>query len=113
MQVQNSMGGFIVINGQMFVTTENKNLSVLDPATGKVTYKIKAPYGGLIYADGKFFCYGNNGEMSLFNYEKGILVPGGSFKVDKGTKEHFAHPVIANGVLYIRHGKALMAYKIK
>ena len=112
-QVRNSLGGFVVINGQMFVTTENKNLNVLDPATGKVTYKIKAPYGGLIYADSKFFCYGNNGDLSMFNYEKGIMVPGGTFKISKGSKEHFAHPVLANGVLYIRHGNALMAYKIK
>jgi hypothetical protein len=35
------------------------------------------------------------------------------FKCDKGTKEHFAHPVIHNGVLYIRQGKALLAYDIK
>jgi len=34
-------------------------------------------------------------------------------KVDKGTNEHFAHPVIDKGVLYIRHGKALMAYDIQ
>lgn len=112
-QVRNSMGGLIVINGKLFVTTENKNLNVLDPATGTVANKIKAPYGGLIYADSKFICYGNNGDVSLFNYEKGILVPGDTFKINKGTKEHFAHPVVANGVMYIRHGEALMAYKIK
>ena len=35
------------------------------------------------------------------------------FKIDKGTKEHFSNPVIGNGVLYIRHGNALMAYEIK
>jgi hypothetical protein len=29
-----------------------------------------------------------------------------------GTKEHFSHPVIGKGVLYLRHGKALMAWKI-
>ena len=112
-QMRNSLGGFIVINGKLFVTTENKNLNVLDPATGKVSNKIKATYGGIICADNKFFCYGNNGDVSMFNYEKGILAPGGTFKVNKGSKEHFAHPVIANGVLYIRHGNALMAYKVK
>jgi outer membrane protein assembly factor BamB len=112
-QVRNSMGGLIVINGKLFVTTENKNLNILDPATGKVSDKIKSPYGNLIYADSKFIVYGNNGDVSLFNYEKGILVPGGTFKITKGSKEHFAHPVVANGVLYIRHGGALMAYKVK
>jgi outer membrane protein assembly factor BamB len=112
-QVRNSFGGFVVIAGKLFVTTENKNLNVLDPAKGTVANKIKAPYGGLIFTDNKFIVYGNNGDVSLINYENGKLTPGGSFKIDKGSKEHFAHPVVANGVMYIRHGEALMAYKIK
>ncbi len=112
-QIRNSMGGLIVINGKLFTTTENKKLNQLDPANGTVAYKIKSPYGNLIYADSKFIVYGNNGDVSLLNYEKGIIIPGGSFKIDKGSKEHFAHPVLANGVLYIRHGEALMAYKVK
>jgi outer membrane protein assembly factor BamB len=106
-QVRNSMGGLIVINGKLFVTTENKNLNIIDSATGKIADKIKAPYGNLIFADSKFIVYGNNGDVSLFNYEKGILVSGGTFKITKGSKEHFAHPVLANGVLYIRHGEAV------
>ncbi len=112
-QVRNSFGGFVVLNGKLFVTTENKNLNVLDPKTGTVAEKVKAPYGGLIFADNKFIVYGNNGDVSLFNLTGGKLVPGGTFKVTKGSKEHFAHPVIANGVLYIRHGEVLMAYKVK
>jgi len=30
-----------------------------------------------------------------------------------GADQHWAHPVIHRGVLYIRHGDALMAYKVK
>jgi len=30
-----------------------------------------------------------------------------------GTDQHWAHPVIHEGVMYIRHGNALMAYKVK
>ncbi len=134
--VKNNLGGFVVVNHKVCVTTENKNLNILDPATGTVEQKIKAPYGGLIFADNKFICYGNNGDVSLINYQPGEssnaggnddvkiisdltngkgdkLIPGGTFKITKGSKEHFAHPVVANGVLYIRHGEALMAFKIK
>ncbi len=35
------------------------------------------------------------------------------FAVSEGTDQHWAHPTIANGRLYIRHGDALMAYDIK
>lgn len=112
-QVRNSMGGLVVLNGKLYTTTENKNLNALDPATGKIAEKIRAPYGQIIYADSKFIVYGNNGDVSLFNLAGGKLTPGGTFKVTQGSKEHFAHPVLSNGVLYIRHGTAMMAYKVK
>ncbi|MBN1804421.1 MAG: hypothetical protein JW837_04160 [Sedimentisphaerales bacterium] len=35
------------------------------------------------------------------------------FAVTEGTDEHWAHPAIANGRLYIRHSDALSAYDIK
>ena len=112
-QIKNNLGGFVVTDNKLFVTSENRNLNALNLATGEVTEKIKAPYGGLIFAGNKFICYGNNGDVSLFNYENGKLISGGMFKITRGSKEHFSHPVVANGVLYIRHGEALMAYKIK
>ena len=36
-----------------------------------------------------------------------------SFEVTLGTNQHWAHPVIHDGVLYIRHGNVLMAYLIR
>ena len=35
-----------------------------------------------------------------------------SFKITKGAGPYWAHPVISDGKLYIRHGNALMAYDI-
>ena len=37
---------------------------------------------------------------------------GSSFEVRQGGGEHWAHPTIANGRLYLRHGEALMVYDI-
>ena len=39
--------------------------------------------------------------------------PVSSFKITLGTNQHWAHPVIHQGILFIRHGDTLMAYKIK
>ena len=111
--IKNDMGGFILMDNKLFVTTENKYLNVVDPVDGKVLERVRSTYGALIYADNKFICYGTTGDVSLFNYENGKLVQGGTFKVTMGSKEHFSHPVVASGVLYIRHGEALMAYRIK
>lgn len=33
-------------------------------------------------------------------------------KVTLGSEQHWAHPVISQGVLYVRHGNTLIAYKI-
>ncbi len=111
--IKNDMGGLILLDNKLFVTTENKYLNMLNTEDGSLIERVRSPFGGLIYADNKFICYGTNGAVSLFNYENGTLTETGSFKVTMGSKEHFAHPVVANGVLYIRHGEALMAYKIK
>jgi hypothetical protein len=37
----------------------------------------------------------------------------GKFRMKKGEKEHFAHPAINNGKLYVRHGNVIQAYNIK
>jgi hypothetical protein len=37
----------------------------------------------------------------------------GKAKVTLGSGTHWAHPVINEGKLYIRHGSTLIAYKIK
>jgi hypothetical protein len=67
----------------------------------------------MIFADGMLYCYSDNGTVNLVkpNPDKYDLVS--SFKVTLGTDQHWAHPVIHRGVLYIRHGDALMAYKVK
>lgn len=44
----------------------------------------------------------NDGKMELLS----------TFKIDFGTKEHFSHPVIADGVLYLRRGPVLRAWDI-
>jgi outer membrane protein assembly factor BamB len=35
-----------------------------------------------------------------------------AFKITQGDGPHWAHPAIANGRLYIRHGDALLCYDI-
>ena len=35
-----------------------------------------------------------------------------TFKVTQGDGPHWAHPVVSDGRLYIRHGNALMCYDV-
>lgn len=68
-----------------------------------------------VSAEGTLYIYDEkNGNVGLLkaNPEKFDLVS--SFKVTQSDSVPFwTHPVIHNGVLYIRHTNALMAYIIK
>jgi outer membrane protein assembly factor BamB len=70
--------------------------------------------GPLISADGMLYCYEEkSGNIALVkpNPEKFEIVS--SFKVPFGSGVHWSHPVISDGILYVRHMDALMAYNIK
>lgn len=109
----NGFGGFIKLGNHLFLATAKKQLVCLETDKGTVIDVLKPNSGSLIYADNRLYCYNDNGDMKLIKFENNQLIEVNKFKVDKGTKEHFSHPVIANGILYIRHGKALMAYIIR
>ena len=112
-QVKNAMGGLMKIDGKLYCTSDDKKLKCLDPETGIVVDSISNMRGSIIYADGHLYCYTDNGYINLIKLSESKMEVISKFKIEKGTKEHFAHPVIANGVLYVRHGNALMAHEIK
>jgi outer membrane protein assembly factor BamB len=112
-RVKNNFGGLVAVEGTLFTTIQGNRLVALDPENGSVVDTLKVPSGSLIYTDGKFIIYGNNGTIQLVGYEHGQLEPAGQGVVRGGSGQHFSHPVVANGVLYIRRGDALMAFRIK
>jgi outer membrane protein assembly factor BamB len=112
-EVMNNFGGLVAVNGHLFTTIKGNKLLALDPDNGSVVDSLKVATGSIIYTDNKFIVYGNNGTTNLVNYEQDKFETAGQFKVKEGTGQHFSHPVVANGVMYIRHGDALMAYRIK
>ena len=112
-KVMNNFGGLVALNGHLFTTVKGNKLLALDPENGSVVDSHKVATGSIIYTDNKFIIYGNNGTVNLVNYEHRQLETASQFKVKEGSGHHFSHPVVANGVMYIRHGNALMAYRIK
>lgn len=111
--VKNAMGGIMKIDGKLYCTSDDKKLKCLDPETGMVIDSLNNMRGSIIFADGHLYCYTDNGYVNLIKLSGSRMEVVSKFKIEKGTKEHFSHPVIADGVLYIRHGNALMAYRVK
>ncbi|HPR31402.1 MAG TPA: PQQ-like beta-propeller repeat protein [Prolixibacteraceae bacterium] len=112
-RVKNEMGGFIVKDDRLYVTSDDKKLLVLDTENGQVLDSLRGFRGSLIYADHALFCYSDNGNVDRVDLSTGKPNAISRFRITKGSREHLAHPVIDKGVLYIRHGNVLQAYRIQ
>ena len=113
-EIDNYMGGFIKIGNRIYVGGESKrSLLCVDANTGKIVDTLKIFTGSIALADNMLYYYNQRGEMILVKPDPARLTLVSKFKISAGTKEHFSHPVIKDGVLYIRHGKALLAYNIQ
>lgn len=110
----NIMGGVVRLGDKIYGTAHRQMyLKSLDMKTGQVTDSLKMFRGSTIAADGLLYVYTEKGDVNLVDPNADKMKIVSTFKVTKGTSEHFAHPVIHNGVLYIRHGESLLAYAIK
>jgi len=110
------MQGTVLIDGCIYGTAQsgNKGLVCLDWKTGKVLWNAPDVKQGVVTAaDGMLYVYGTDGTMRLVKPNPTAYEPVGQFTVSAGTDEHWAHPTIAGGRLYIRHGDVLVAYDLK
>ena len=70
--------------------------------------------GSVIFADDMLYCYGEkHGDLALVKANPNGYEQVSSFRIPKGTGKHWAHPVISDSRLYMRHGNALMVYDIR
>jgi outer membrane protein assembly factor BamB len=112
----NLMEGFILKDGYIYGSAYlQPKWFCVDLQTGVNKYIAKGLGGGpVIYADGNFYCYAEkDGEMALAEADPELFIIISRFKVPLGTAQHWAHPVIADKKLYLRHNEALMVYDLK
>jgi len=110
---KNLYNGFIVNNNRLYATSTKKKLWCVDTENGSVIDTLRGMSGGLVFADNQLICYADNGNVNLINITGPKMKLAGKFQIKMGSKEHIAYPLIEKGVLYIRHGKSLMAYQVK
>lgn len=106
-------GGVVLIDGYIYGTNLKGKWTCLDLDSGEVIYEAEGVgMGSVAYADGMLYCYGQKGTLGLARASpKGYRLIS-SVKVTYGKGQHWAHPVISGGRLYIRHGDVLAAYDI-
>jgi len=114
--LDNQMGGAVWIDNYIVGSGHENDRSwqCLDAKTGAVLFKsTEIGKGVVIYADGLYYCYADNGEMGIMEIKETGFTLKSKFRIQLGSDQHWAHPVIDKGILYVRHGKTLMAYSIK
>lgn len=107
-------GGIISWQGRIYGAASNGDWKVLDFTTGKILAETEAVgKGSVVLADGRLIAYGEKGDLGLLNPDPAKFQLISQFEITRGTGQHWAHPVVSDGVLYIRHGDALMAFDIR
>ncbi|MDL2266157.1 alcohol dehydrogenase, partial [Parabacteroides sp. OttesenSCG-928-G21] len=114
-------GSYVLVDGTIYgsnwLNNNSGNWLAVDWNTGTTKYNEawdSNGKGSIIYADGMLYAYDERrGTVGLVKPASDKWDVVSSFRITKGEGPHWAHPVLNNGVLYIRHGNALMAYKVK
>ncbi len=113
-EIQNHHGGLVLVDGYLYGEGRG-NLYCIDFKTGKVMWHEGRPgKGSIAYADGRLYYRNEGGPITLVEANPKKYVERGRFNHPQGGQgPHWAHPVIANGKLYLRHGNVLFCYDVK
>ena len=113
--MDSQMGSVILVDGYLYGSGhDNRDWYCVEFLTGEVKFSSRelGRKGNIIFADGMLYIYSEKGDVALVkpNSEKFEIIS--SFVLEAGSGEHWAHPVIKKGKLYVRHGDILNIYNI-
>jgi outer membrane protein assembly factor BamB len=102
----------LLVDGYLYGTDDPKTLMCVDYKTGKVMWKEKiSATGQLTKADGLFYLFSEDGMLSLWNLSPEKATKVSEVKILPG-QQRWAHPVIANGKLYVRDDAKLLCLDV-
>jgi outer membrane protein assembly factor BamB len=106
--------GGVVRLGEYLYGTGNGGLVCLEWGTGKVKWRHRSVgQGSLIAAEGRLYLRGTQGQVALAEASPEGYHEKGRFKQPRRTSfATFAHPVVANGQLYLRDDDLLFCYDV-
>jgi len=113
------LGGVVLLGDFIYGSTHqakpSESWACVDWKTGKIQWTEKwYSKGSVISADGMLYLYEEkSGHVALVKPDPEKLDIISEFRITRGEGPFWAHPVIRNGRLYIRHGEALMVYMIR
>ena len=113
----NHHGGVILLGDYIYGHSDSKGWTCLDFKTGDVKWRHDGVNkGSIAYADGHFYCRseGGKGTVALIVATPAGYQEKGRFEQpDRSKQNSWAHPVIANGKLYLRDQDVLLCYDVR
>jgi outer membrane protein assembly factor BamB len=102
------------IYGSNWINNGKGHWCCVEWKTGKTLYETDwVSKGSVIYADGMLYCYSERrGHFGLVPVDPGGFSVVSSFQIELGDGQHWSHPTIQDGIMYVRHGDVVMAYQI-
>jgi outer membrane protein assembly factor BamB len=117
--MQNHHGGMIVIDGCLYGANGGNGggylACCLDFQTGDTLWRDrKGPKGALLLAGDRLYLRNeDDGQMLLIEPSRDGLLERGRFdQPDRSSAKAWAHPIVANGKLYIRDQGLLLCYEV-
>jgi outer membrane protein assembly factor BamB len=114
-ELDNRIGAMVKVGDYAYGSGDsNRYWFCVDWKTGEIKWKERGlAMGNIISNDGLLYYYTDRGNILLVKAspEKQEIIS--RFAVRMGTEQHWAHPVLYKGVMYVRHGNTLMAHKVK
>jgi outer membrane protein assembly factor BamB len=117
-EFENHHGGLACVDGFIYAGHGNNRgePTCVDAATGQIRWRGKAPERGsaaVLYADGHILFRYDRGLVALVEATPEAFRMKGSFQPVTGNGPAWAHPVIVDGRLYLRHADLLACYDLQ
>lgn len=118
--VPHTLGGQVLLDGYLY-GTNSQGMVVSEFLTGKLAWQAETGGpGAVLYAEGRFYVHFESGDVALVeattqgHRERGRFTPPNQPEHPRGPREAaWAHPVVANGRLYIRDLGTLWCYDVR
>ncbi|MFO0979359.1 MAG: PQQ-binding-like beta-propeller repeat protein [Planctomycetaceae bacterium] len=115
----NHHGGMVLHNGHIYAGhQQNEGFpTCVDMASGNIVWggKLRGAGSGsaaIVFVDGHLIFRYQNGTLALIEATPDEYRLKGTLKPDYQERESWAHPVVANGKLYLREQDKLMCYQV-
>jgi outer membrane protein assembly factor BamB len=110
-------GGVIALDGFLYGSWYRSfnGWGCVNVKDGSVPYRDRElPMGSMLYADGRLYCLSQNGTMALVKPNRARWEIISQFEFAREPKKDvWAHPVILDGRLYLRHQQSLRCYDVR